>query len=123
MSDLGYIDEDGYLYLVGRRDDVINVGGLKVAPTEVEDIALHHPAIEECVCVPFDQAGYGKSIKMLVKVKKGEAFAPDDIAAFLNERLENYKVPKVFEEVMEIPKTFNGKIDRRKIIRMYSNMN
>lgn len=115
MTDLGYI-EDGYLYLVGRRDDVINVGGLKIAPTEVEDVALRHPAVNECVCIPYEDPVYGRVVKMLVKVKDNHELDISELSSYLEERLEAYKVPKYIESIDEIPHTFNGKIDRKKLI-------
>ncbi|MBQ7321827.1 MAG: acyl--CoA ligase [Clostridia bacterium] len=115
MTDLGYI-EDGYLYLVGRRDDVINVGGLKIAPTEVEDIAMRHPTVDECVCIPYQDPIYGRVVKMLVKVREGCVLNVEELATYLGEKLEAYKVPKYIEEIEEIPHTFNGKIDRKKLI-------
>lgn len=115
MTDLGYID-DGYLYLVGRRDDVINVGGLKIAPTEVEDVALRHPAVNECVCIPYDDKVYGRVVKMLVKVNEGFTLDQKEMARYLEEKLEAYKVPKYMESIDAIPRTFNGKIDRKKLI-------
>lgn len=116
MSDLGYIDDKGYLYLIGRRDDVINVGGLKVAPTEVEDVAQRFERIKECVCVPYESEKMGKTIKMFVVMKEDNDFDAEEIASFLEKNLEDYKVPKYFEQIEEIPKTYNGKIDRKKLI-------
>lgn len=115
MTDLGYID-NGYLYLVGRRDDVINVGGLKIAPTEVEDVALRHPMVDECVCIPYEDRMAGRVVKMLVKVNDGYELDAAELSAYLLEKLEAYKVPKYIEAVDEIYRTFNGKIDRKRII-------
>lgn len=115
MSDLGYL-EDGYLYLVGRRDDVINVGGLKVAPTEVEEVALRHPMVNECVCVPYDDGAYGIVVKMFVCLNEGYSLRVDELAQYLEQRLEAYKVPKYIESIPAIPRTYNGKIDRKKLI-------
>ena len=115
MTDLGYI-ENGYLYLVGRRDDVINVGGLKIAPTEVEDVALRHPTVNECVCIPYEDRIYGRVVKMLVKVNEGHTLDAAALSAYLEEKLEAYKIPKYIVETDEIPRTFNGKIDRKKLI-------
>ena len=120
MTDLGYI-KNGYLYLVGRRDDVINVGGLKIAPTEVEDVAMHHPSINECVCIPYEDRVYGRVVKMLVKLNEGFELDSESITTYLGEKLEAYKVPKYVVAVDEIARTFNGKIDRKKIIKDYNN--
>lgn len=118
MADLGYVDEDGKLYLLGRRDDVINIGGLKVAPSEVEDVALHFPKISECVCVPYNNKIIGLCIKMYVVLKEGCVLDKEEIADYLKTKLEAYKIPKMFECVDSIPKTFNGKIDRKRIVYM-----
>ena len=115
MSDLGYLDDDGYLYLTGRRDDVINIGGLKVAPTEVEDAALRYFSIAECACSSFHHESMGKCLKLYVVIKDGFTFDEKQFADFLESKLEAYKIPKVYEVISEIPKTFNGKIDRKKL--------
>lgn len=120
MTDLGYIDDDGYLYLVGRRDDVINIGGLKVAPTEVEDVALRYESIAECACVPFEDKTYGRVLKMFVTIKGGYRFDVEEITSYLETKLEAYKLPKYIEQLSEIPKTYNGKIDRKKLIAVGS---
>ncbi len=113
MSDLGYINDEGYLFLVGRRDDVINVGGLKVAPTEVEDVALRYPDVQECACVPFEDKTIGRCVKMYIVLKEGCVLDAAALTEYLEKNLEQYKVPKFLEEIDEIPKTFNGKIDRK----------
>lgn len=119
MTDLGYFDQDGYLFLVGRRDDVINVGGLKVAPTEVEDIALRYEKVNECVCIPYEDAIMGKCVKMLVKLNDGCDFDVQEFLNFLGDKLEAYKIPKYIDVVKTITKTYNGKIDRKSIIKEY----
>lgn len=118
MTDLGYFDDEGYLYLVGRRDDVINVGGLKVAPTEVEDVALRMPQIADCACVPYDHKTFGRCVKMYVCVKEGFELNTEDVVNYFEDKLEAYKIPKFIESIPEIPKTFNGKTDRKKLIAM-----
>ena len=116
MSDLGYIDEEGYLFLTGRRDDVINIGGLKIAPTEVEDATLRFPSIAECACTAFEHSRLGKCLKMYIVLKKGFELDEIELTEYLETKLEAYKIPKIFEVIPEIPKTFNGKIDRKKLI-------
>ena len=69
-SDMGYIDENGFIYIAGRKGDVINVGGLKVAPTDVEEAALAYDGIEDCICIPVDDAILGKALKLLVVMNK-----------------------------------------------------
>lgn len=112
-SDVGYL-KDGYLYLLGRRDDVISVGGLKVAPTEVEDAALRHPMVNECVCVPYEDRA-GTAVKLLLTLNEGVPFDAGELAEYLRANLEAYKVPKYIECIPEIPRTYNGKIDRKRL--------
>jgi acyl-coenzyme A synthetase/AMP-(fatty) acid ligase len=116
MSDLGYIDDNGYLYLVGRRDDVINTGGFKVAPTEVEEVALKLPMVADCACIPYDDKVLGRVVKMYVCLKEGYQLDSDEITKLLGNQLETYKIPKYIEAIGTIPRTFNGKIDRKKLI-------
>lgn len=118
MTDLGYIDDEGYLFLVGRRDDVINIGGLKVAPTEVEDVALRHPSIADCACVPFEDKTFGRVMKMYVVMKPNCEFEMDSIVSFLESKLEAYKIPKFIDCIPEIPKTYNGKTDRKILAKL-----
>lgn len=119
MSDLGYMSEDGYLYLVGRRDDVINVGGLKVAPTEVEDVVLRHEAVRECACIPFQDPGLGKCVKLLVCLKEGYGLDAEKLTAYMERYLEAYKIPKVIEAIEALPRTYNGKLDRKAVIKRF----
>ena len=112
-SDLGSLDSEGRLFILGRKGDVINLGGYKIAPTDVEDAATRSGLIDECICIQdFDE--YGVPFLKLLVVPAGEKqFDPRHLNAFLAERLEAYKVPRVIEVTDSIHKTFNGKIDRK----------
>lgn len=112
-SDIGILDDKGMLHLSGREDDVINVGGFKVAPTEVEDIALSYPIVKDCVCISVEHKITGNALKLLVVVKEGELLNKRALAQYLKSKLELYKVPLLYEEVENIKRTFNGKIDRK----------
>jgi acyl-coenzyme A synthetase/AMP-(fatty) acid ligase len=112
-SDIGMIDEQGLLHLQGREDDIINVGGFKVAPTEVEEVALSFPDIEDCVCIPVDNMITGKALKLLVVMKTGCPLVKKTLALFLKTKLESYKIPLIYQQVEFVHRTFNGKIDRK----------
>lgn len=112
-NDIGYIDEDGFVYVLGRADDVINVGGLKVAPVEVEEAALSIDGIEDCICVPMTHSISGQAPKLLVVMREGTEFSPRDISAALLDKLEGYKIPLKYEQVDRIARTYNGKLDRK----------
>ena len=112
-NDIGYIDGEGYLYVMGRRDDVINVGGLKLAPTEVEGVALWFPGVAECVCYPVKDKFSGVSPKMNIVEEPGADVDTAALREYMLQHLEAFKVPKQFEKVDAVPKTANGKIDRK----------
>ena len=112
-SDIGRIDENGMLHLMGREDDVINVGGFKVAPTEVEDVALAFTDLKDCVCVPVDHKITGKALKLLVVMKEGKELNKKELSGFLKSRLETYKIPLLYSQIEKVERTFNGKINRK----------
>ena len=112
-SDIGMLDNEGMLHLTGREDDVINVGGFKVAPTEVEDAALSFPEVKDCVCIPVDHIITGKALKLLVVMKEGKGLNRKALALHLKSKLESYKIPMLYSEVEKVERTFNGKINRK----------
>ena len=112
-SDIGMIDEDGLLHLKGREDDVINVGGFKVAPTEVEDAAMSFSRLKDCICIAAEHPITGRALKLLVVMNDGERLNKRELALHLKERLEPYKVPMLYEQVEKVARTFNGKLDRK----------
>lgn len=119
MSDLCYFAPNGELLLVGRANDTINLGGLKVAPAEVEDVVLRVPCVDECLMIPTVKAN-NTALKLLVVVKEGMELDEAAIRAMIAENLEPYKIPKQIVAVDEIIKTFNGKIDRKQMIAKYA---
>lgn len=112
-SDIGTLDADGMLHLQGRQDDVINVGGYKVNPLEVEDAVSGFEPIADCICIPARHILLGTVPKLLYVPKQGKDVKPKDIADFLKGRLENYKIPLLYEVVDAIKRTYNGKLDRK----------
>lgn len=112
-SDMGTIDANGRLHLQGRDGDVINVGGYKVNPSEVEDAALALPYIKDCICIPTQHKVLGTLLKLLVVLKEGFPLNKRKIALGLKEKLPTYKIPTQYEQVDAIRHTFNGKIDRK----------
>ncbi len=117
-KDLMFFDDRHCLHFAGRGDDVVNIRGFKVAPTEVEDMLLRFEKVADCACIPFDDNMFGKSLKMFVVMKDGCSFDAVEIAEFLAAKLEAYKVPKFIEPLTEIPRTYNGKVDRKQLIAL-----
>lgn len=112
-NDLGYINDEGLLFLTGRANDLINVGGLKVSPIEIEDVALTLPEVKECICIPQPHPIMGQVPRLLIVMAEGHTFDRRAIGLYLKSRLESYKVPLSYEEVDHIARTFNGKPDRK----------
>ncbi|WP_311550209.1 class I adenylate-forming enzyme family protein [Prevotella aurantiaca] len=110
-ADLGYIDDKGRLRLQGRGDDTINIGGYKIAPSEVEEVALAFPTVKDCVCISAEHIVMGEILKLLVVPHHN--FERKELITFLKDRLESYKIPVLYEEVNSIERTFNGKINRK----------
>lgn len=110
-ADLGSVDGRGRLHLQGRDDDTINVGGYKVAPSEVEDTALAFAGVQDCVCIPALHPVMGMVLKLMV-VPQAD-YDRKKLIAFLKDRLEPYKVPFFYEETTAVRRTFNGKTDRK----------
>ena len=112
-ADNGRIDELGRLHLMGRNDDVINVGGYKVAPTEVEDAAMAFPGVKDCICISDASPVIGTRLKLLYVKHEDVVFSKKDLARFIATKLEAHKVPQAYELVNEVHRTFNGKLDRK----------
>ena len=101
------------LRLQGRQGDVINVGGYKVNPTEVEDAVSGFEPIADCICIPAQHILLGTVPKLLYVPKPGQEVKPKHIADFLRGHIENYKIPLLYEAVENIKRTYNGKLDRK----------
>ncbi|MGX1881922.1 class I adenylate-forming enzyme family protein [Streptomyces sp. NPDC055287] len=114
-GDIGFMDEDGWLYVVDRKKDMINASGFKVWPREVEDVLYTHPAVREAAVVGIPDAYRGESVKAYVSLRPGAEVAPADISAYCEERLAAYKYPREVEILPELPKTTSGKILRREL--------
>lgn len=112
-SDIGVIDSQGRLHLKGREDDIINVGGFKVAPTEVEEAALSYPDIKDCICIPVPHRITGQALKLIVVLRDGCELNKRNIALHLKQTLEAFKIPALYESATSIRRTFNGKPDRK----------
>jgi long-chain acyl-CoA synthetase len=116
-GDLGYRDEDGYLYLCGREDDLINVGGRKVHPAEIEEALLRHHQVGDAVCVGIPDPLTGEAVCAVLVAKRGQTERPtaEALGDFLRARLEQYKIPIAFEWVAAIPRNASGKVERKAV--------
>ena len=115
-GDLGRLDEDGYLYVLGRADDVIVTGGENVSPAEVEQALLEHPGVSDAGVHGREDPEWQQAvIAHVVVAPDGAAPTEEDLRAFCRERLAAYKVPKAFVFVAELPRNAQGKLERHKL--------
>ncbi|MFH8795127.1 class I adenylate-forming enzyme family protein [Streptomyces sp. NPDC017941] len=114
-GDIGFMDSDGWLYVVDRKKDMINASGFKVWPREVEDVLYTHPAVREAAVVGVPDAYRGESVKAYVSLRAGTDADAGELVAYCEERLAAYKYPRVVEVLTELPKTTSGKILRREL--------
>lgn len=114
-NDIGYVDTDGDVILLGRKGDVINVGGNKVSPEEIENAAKTMIGIADCGCIPVPDSSKGQIPKLFVQMADGEEFNPIAIRGFLAQKLEPYKVPAIIEQIAVIPRSYNGKLLRKEL--------
>ncbi|WIV62263.1 class I adenylate-forming enzyme family protein [Amycolatopsis nalaikhensis] len=118
-GDLGRFDEDGYLYIVDRKKDMVVTGGFNVYPTEIENVVSTLPAVSEVAVVGVPDEMWGESLKAVVVVRDGHAVTAEEIVAVCAEHLAGYKKPRSVEFVAELPKTGSGKIMRRQLRDRY----
>lgn len=120
-EDLGYIDKEGYIYLLGRENDVIHIGGEKVSPFEIENLALEYKGVQECACVGVrDPREILGDVSILYVVEEtGSSLAVNQLQSFLKAHLEAYKVPYKIIVLKEIPKNHMGKIDRNTLCDLW----
>jgi acyl-CoA synthetase (AMP-forming)/AMP-acid ligase II len=109
-GDLGYVDERGCVYVVGRKKDVIIVGGLNVHASEVEGVLLQHPDVAQVAVTGAADALRGEVVKAHVVLAPGRTVDASGLTEFCRSRLESYKVPRVFEFLGQLPRTSTGKV-------------
>src|SRR6266850_1226984 len=111
-GDQGFIDRDGYLRLTGRLKELINRGGEKIAPIEIDVVLMDHPAVQQCVAFAIPHHKLGEDIAAAVVLREGHTCTDRELREFAARRLEHWKVPRKFVFVHEIPKGRTGKLQR-----------
>jgi long-chain acyl-CoA synthetase len=114
-GDVGFMDADGWFYLVDRKKDMINASGYKVWPREVEDLLYTHPAVREVAVIGVPDPERGETVKAFVSLKAGASVTPEELIAYGRETMAAYKYPRMVEIIDELPKTTTGKILRRQL--------
>jgi acyl-CoA synthetase (AMP-forming)/AMP-acid ligase II len=111
--DMGWVDEDGYVYIAGRKDDMIIRGGENIAPAEVESVLQSHPAVEEAAVVGVPDVEWGQRVAAFVVLRAGESVGVEALGDFCKQRLASFKKPEIIQFLAELPKNPMGKILRR----------
>jgi long-chain acyl-CoA synthetase len=114
-GDVGFMDPQGWVFIVDRKKDMINASGYKVWPREVEDVLAEHPAVRESAVVGVPDEKRGETVKAFVSLVPGASATPEELIAHCKERMAAYKYPRSVELVDELPKTVTGKILRREL--------
>jgi long-chain acyl-CoA synthetase len=118
-GDMGKFDEDGYLYIVDRKDDMIISGGVNIYPREVEEVLYQHPSVFEASVIGVPDDYWGEAVKAIIVTKENAVASEDEIIRFCGERLAGYKKPKSVEFWKELPKSPQGKILKKDIRKRY----
>jgi long-chain acyl-CoA synthetase len=114
-GDVAYMNDDGWIFLVDRKKDMISASGYKVWPKEVEDVIYMHPAIREAAVIGVKDEYRGETVKAVVSLRPGQSVEPEALIAFCKERMAAYKYPRQVVIIEDLPKTVTGKILRREL--------
>lgn len=118
-GDLGYLDDEGYLYVVSRRTDLIISGGENVYPAEIEAALLNHPAVAEAAVIGLPDDEWGQQGAAAVVLMEGETVTETELRAFAEARLARYKVPRRWLFTVELPRNAGGKVLRQEVARLF----
>lgn len=118
-GDLGTLDEDGFLYIVDRKKDMILSGGENIYSWEVEEALRKHPAVAEVAVVAVPDAEWGEAVKACVVLREGQRSDAEELIAFCRERIASYKKPRSVDFLADLPRLFNGKIDKKALRAPY----
>jgi long-chain acyl-CoA synthetase len=115
-GDVGYMDSDGYTFIVDRIKDMITAGGFKVYPRHVEEAIYLHPAVEECIVAGMPDQYRGQTVKAFIKLREGRDLSGEELKLFLKDKLSPIEMPKLIEFRDALPKTVIGKLSRKLVL-------
>jgi acyl-CoA synthetase (AMP-forming)/AMP-acid ligase II len=118
-GDAGYLDEDGYVYVLDRAKDLILSGGENICPAEVENAMFGHPAVADVAVIGVPDERWGEAVKAIVVTKPGQTASPAELIEFARRRIAGYKLPKSVDFVAELPRNPSGKILKRELRKPY----
>jgi acyl-CoA synthetase (AMP-forming)/AMP-acid ligase II len=109
-GDVGYLDEDGYLFITGRKKDLIIRGGENISTSEIEEVVSLHPKVDEAAVIGVPDVEWGEVVKAICVPNKGDQPTVDEIVGYCKERLASYKAPSYVAFVTELPRNPLGKV-------------
>ena len=115
-GDVGYMDEDGYTFIIDRIKDLVLVSGFNVYPRNVEEGVYQHPAVAECTVIGIADDYTGEAVKAFVKLNEGQSLGAEELSAFLEDKLGKHELPKHIEFRDELPKTMVGKLSKKELV-------
>jgi long-chain acyl-CoA synthetase len=118
-GDVGYLDDEGFLYVTDRKRDMVISGGVNIYPAEIEAVLITHPDLADCAVFGVPDPEYGEALVAAVQPREGAAPQPGEIAAFLRGRLAGYKVPRRIWALAEMPRDSMGKVFKRRLREAY----
>ena len=119
-GDLGYFDEEGYLFVAGRKKDMVKSGGISIYPLEIESVLYSHPEVLEAAVIGVPDSQWGEALTAVIVLKDGASVSAEALQQFCKNRLSSYKVPKSVLFVQSLPHTEVGKVNKVKVREMFS---
>jgi acyl-CoA synthetase (AMP-forming)/AMP-acid ligase II len=119
IGDMGYMDEEGHVYIVDRKSDMIISGGSNIYPAEIETVMINHPDIEEVAVIGVPDDKWGESVKAVIRLKKGATATEKDIIEWCRGKMAGYRVPRSVDFVSDYPRTAAGKVQKKALREQY----
>lgn len=119
LGEIGYVDEDGYVYITDRFSDMVVSGGVNLYPAEAENVIIEHPAVADVACIGIPHAEMGEELRALVVLESGATATTDEIASYCRDRLSHHKCPRSYEAVETLGRTTMGKVNKRALRAPY----
>jgi acyl-CoA synthetase (AMP-forming)/AMP-acid ligase II len=120
LGEIGYVDDDGYVYITDRFSDMVVSGGVNIYPAEAEQVLVQHPGVADVACIGVPNAEMGEELKgLVIPADPASPPSPEELVAFCRERLSHYKCPRTIELVDDLGRTTMGKINKRKLRAPY----
>ncbi|HVB48443.1 MAG TPA: long-chain fatty acid--CoA ligase, partial [Burkholderiales bacterium] len=115
LGDVGYVDQDGYLFICDRAADMVISGGVNIYPAEIEAVLVAMPGVHDCAVFGIPDAEFGEALAAAIEPAPGAALEAQAVRAYLAERIARYKVPRVVEFHARLPREESGKIFKRRL--------